>query len=159
MDCLGRSTGERIARYVWRSKPTEDPTIGQPVRCIVAQDEKGQYWAATRIGRGDGQKARYEFWLYPRETKQQAMELSREQTRGFLSMQAESYSNTVTDKKPGEKIVTITMDDGWSVTINAPGRITPAEQRAMARLDRIFKGEKRKPDTHAKRRGRDWPSR
>jgi hypothetical protein len=158
VDCLGRSTGERIARYIWRSKPTRDPIIDRPVRCVVAQDEKGQYWAATRIGRGNGQKSQTEFWE-SFETKERAVAISRNQTRAFLSTQAESYSNTATDKKPGEKIVEITMDDGWSVAVNAPGKISPAEQRAMEMLDRIGKGKQTRPKAPARRGDREWPSR
>jgi len=159
VDCLGRDTGERLARYVWRSKPTLDPTVNRPVRCIVGQDEKGRYWAATRIGRANGQKAQTEFWLQPSETKQQAMATSREQTRSFLSTQAELYSDTVTGKKPGEKIVEVTMDDGWSICINAPGKLSPAERRVMALLDGPGRGKQEQPKSPAKIRSRDWPSR
>ena len=159
MDCLGRSTGERVARYVWRSKPTRSPYTGRAVRALVVQDQKGQYWDATRIGRGDGQKARHEFWLEPSKTKEQAMAMSRQQTREYLGAEAELYSNTVTGKKPGEQIVKITMDDGWSVAINAPGKISPAEQRAIAMFERLGKGKQEAPKAPAKRSSRDWPSR
>jgi len=158
-DTLGRNTGERIARYVWRSKPTQNPVNGRAVRCIVAQDEKGQYWAGARIGRANGQKAQTEFWLQPSETKQQAMATSRELARSFLSTQAELYSDTGTGKRPGEKIVEVTMDDGWSVGINAAGKISPTERRVMALLDGSGKGEQQRPKSIAKSQSRDWPSR
>jgi hypothetical protein len=135
MDYLGRSTGENMARYVWRSKPTYDPTTERPVRCIVIQDEKGKYWAATRTGGGNGQKASCEYWD-SWETAERAMAVSREATRGLLSTGAELYANTITDKKPGEQIVKITMDDGWSVAINAPGRVSVRTRtgKAMSRF-------------------------
>jgi hypothetical protein len=155
IDFLGRSTGERIARYVWRSKPTRSPVSGRQVRCLVAQDEKGRYWDATRIGRGDGQKARHEFWLEPSATKERAMAMSRQQTREYLSAEAELYSNTITDKKRGEQIVKITMDDGWSVTINAPEKPAPPSP-AFARVMKLFEefGSDKKPPQKSRSRGR-----
>jgi hypothetical protein len=157
-DWRGRGTGEIVARYAWRSKPTQSPAIDRPVRCIVAQDEKGQYWAGTRIGRGNGKNAETEFWQ-PFETKERAVAVSREVTRSFLSMQAEVYADTVTGKKPGEQMVKVTMDDGWSVAIHAAGRITPGE----AKLQALFGGTgKSKPPSRQpskKDRGWNWPSR
>lgn len=158
LDTSGRNTGERLAQYVWRSKPTQDPTIGRPVRCVVAMDEKGQYWAATRIGSGNGKKAQTEFWE-AFSTKDRAVFISRDQTRSFLATHAELCSTTVTGKKPGEEIVKITMDDGWSVAINAPGRITPGERRVMALLDMVGKGKHRKPKSPGKAPKREGPSR
>jgi hypothetical protein len=149
----------RLQRYVWRSKPTKSPLTGRHVRCIVAQDEKGQYWAGTRIGRGDGRKAEHELWEQC-ETKQQAMAISRQQVRGFLSTDAEFYSETVTGKKPDEKIVRVTMDDGWSVAINAPeppSSPSPAFVRVMKMfkaLDNKKEPAKRLP-SRAGRRGID----
>jgi hypothetical protein len=153
-DWHGDSTGQRIARYVWRSKPTRSPITDRPIRCIVAQDEKGGYWAATRTGRGGGQKAQYELWE-PCDTKQQAMAISRQQARGLISVHAELYSNTVTDKKPGEKIVEITMDDGWSVAINAPERPGPTCP-AFARVMKLFNQfeSNKKPPQRPRSRGR-----
>jgi hypothetical protein len=153
-DWQGRSFGERVARYVWRSKPTRSPVTDRPVRCIVAQDEKGQYWAATRTGQGDGQKPQYELWE-PCATKQEAMAISRQQARVMLGTEAELYSNTVTDKGPGEQIVKITMDDGWSVTINAPGKPappSPAFKRVMKLFDEL--GSDTKPPQKSPSRGR-----
>jgi hypothetical protein len=149
VDGLGRSTGERIARYVWRSKPTLDPVTGRSIRCIVAQDEKGQYWSGTRIGRGNGQKASHEYWD-SWKTMDRAMSVSREATRSFLATTAELYSSTVTDKKPGEKIVT--MDDGWSVKINAPGKISPSERGVMKIFDQL--GSNKTPSQKPRSRGR-----
>jgi len=70
------------------------------------------------------------------ETAERAMAVSREATRGLLSTGAELYANTITDKKPGEQIVKITMDDGWSVAINAPGRVSVRTRtgKAMSRF-------------------------
>jgi hypothetical protein len=80
IDSFNKLSGEKIARYVWRSKPTRSPLSGRPVRCIVAQDEKGRYWAGLRIGRGDGQKVQYEMWEACK-TKQEAISISRQQAR------------------------------------------------------------------------------
>jgi hypothetical protein len=158
LDWNGISTGDRIARYVWRSKPTHDPVTGRAVRCIVAQDEKGKYWAATRTGYGNGQKAICEYWD-SWDTAQKAQAVSREATRGLISTRAELYANTVTGKRPGEQIIKVTMDDGWSVAINAPGKTSPAEQRTLAMIDRIGKGKQTRPEAPARRRDRAWPSR
>jgi hypothetical protein len=154
IDSFNNFSGEKLARYVWRSKPTRSPLTGRQVRCVVAQDEKGRYWAGLRIGRGNGQKAEYEMWETCR-TKQEAISISRQQARIALSTAAELYANTIKDKKPGEQIVKVTMDDGWSVAINAPGRVSPAEARVM----KLFEGHGKKKESPAKSlsRGR-WPS-
>ena len=143
IDSLKELSGERIARYVWRSKPTRSPLSDRQVRCIVAEDEKGRYWAGLRIGRGHGQKAEYELWETCK-TKQEAMSISRQQGRMLLSTHAELYSNTVTGKGPGEKNVEVTMDDGWKVAINAPGAPraeSPESKRLMGLLNRIGSGK------------------
>jgi hypothetical protein len=179
VDCLGKDSGASIARYVWRSKPTQSPHTGRAVRGVVAQDEKGQYWSGTRVGPGKGAKAEYEFWLHPSKTINEAVAEAREHTRGFVGMEAELYAKTITDKKPGEEIVKVTMDDGWSVAINAPDqseRITPGFTRLMNMLigyesktkpheksQRICdalgskgKGKKTSPE---RKPARGWPSR
>lgn len=88
------------------------------MRCVVAQDESGGYRAAIRIGRGDGARFEVEFAKEQFATKEVAIEASREITRGFLSADAEQYASRVTGKKPGEEIVRVRMDDGWSTSIN-----------------------------------------
>jgi len=135
-DWRGKITGERIARYVWRSKPTRSPLTDRPIRCIVAQDEKGQYWAATRTGRGDGQNAEYEMWESC-ASKQEAMVISRQIALGVLACQAEMYSDGVNDKR---------------VAINAPGRHSPAEARVMKLFNRV--GSNKKPPEKPQSRGR-----
>lgn len=159
IDCIGRNTGASVARYIWRSKPTQDPSTGLAVRCLVAQDDKGRFWAGTRIGRGSTNPARHEYWLGPCATKQEAMQFSREQTREFLFACASIASDAITPKKPGEKLVEVKMDDGWSVAINAPGKLAPAERRAMATLDGLGKGTQTKSTTPKRSMARDWPSR
>jgi hypothetical protein len=158
LDTLGRSTGERLVRYVWRSKPTLDPTTSRHIRCLVAQDEKGQHWAATRIGRGDGNAPKVYFWE-AFQTKDRAMAISREQTRSIVATRAELYADTVNDKKPGEKIVEVTMDDGWSVRINAPEKPAPPSRALTALLDRLGQGKKIESESPAKRKTRSGPSR
>jgi hypothetical protein len=179
VDCFERSTGASIARYVWRSKPIQSPHTGRAVRGIVAQDENGRYWSGTRVGPGKSAKAEYEFWLHPSRKINEAVAVARDHTRGVVEMEAELYARTITDKKPGEEIVKVTMDDGWSVAINAPDRserITPGFTRLMNMLNgyegntkpqdksqRIFdaldskgKGKKTPPEGKP---GRGWPSR
>jgi hypothetical protein len=141
IDSLKGISGARVVRYIWRSKPTRSPLSGRPVRCIVAQDEEGRYWAGLRIGRGDGKKAQYEMWETCK-TKQEAMSISRQQARLLLGTHAEFHSDSVKEKKPGEQIVKVTMDDGWSVAINAPGRVSPAEARVMKLFDKLDSNEK-----------------
>ncbi len=156
VDYLGNETGEHVQRFVWRSKPTKSPLTGSPVRCVVAQDEKGQYWGAARIG---GEKPKYEFWCQPFATKQQATAAARGQTRDFLAADCEQYSQTVSAKKPGEKIVEVRMDDGWRLSINAPGRLSPAQRKAIAIFEKLGKGKQGPTKAPEKKRSRDWPSR
>ena len=83
------------------------------------------------------------------------MAISRQQARSLLSMHAELYSNAITDKKPGEQIVKITMDDGWSVAINAPerpGPPSPAAERVMKLFDEL--GSNKKAPHQSRSRGR-----
>jgi hypothetical protein len=128
------NSGFTLQEYVWRSKPTNSPLTGRPVRCVVGQDEHGQFRAATRIGLAKGGMGGVQtrFAEEPFGTKERAIEAARELTRDFLRVEAECYANTVTNTLPGEQIVRVEMDDGWSMAINAPGAISPEEARVSA---------------------------
>jgi hypothetical protein len=153
VDSFNKISGAGIARYVWRSKPTRSPLSGRSVRCIVAQDEEGRYWAGLRIGRGGGQKSQFELWETC-ETKQEAISISRQQGRMLLSTHAEFCASTAEDKKRGEQIVKVTMDDGWSVEINAPGRLSPAEARVRKVFEGLGKRKESPPKSPARGRTR-----
>ena len=157
INCSGRDTGERIAQFVWRSKPTSSPHTGRAVRCIVAQDEKGQYWPGTRIGPAKGGKAEYEFWTESSTKPNEAIAVAREHTREFVGMEAELYSENIKGKKPGEQIVKVSMDDGWSVAINAPEKPplpTPGFSRLMKMLDGYGSNKKSPQKCRLRPRGR-----
>ena len=132
------SIGFVLQTFVWRSKPTRSPATGRPVRCVVGQDEHGRFRAAMRIGVAKDGSGDVEttFAVESFATKEQAIEASREFTRDFLRAEAECYAGTVTNKRPGEQIVRVEMDDGWSLAINQAGVISPEEERVMA----IFAG-------------------
>lgn len=143
--------GFRLQRYAWRSKPTMSPLTGRAVRCVVGVDEQGGFRAATRIGCGEGQTFETKFAVESFGSKDQAIQASRGLTRDFLSHEAEVYANGVKDKRPGQEIVRVDMDDGWSTAINAAGSISPAKARVM----KVFEGPGRKqPDKKYPLRGR-----
>jgi hypothetical protein len=152
--------GFRLQRYVWRSKPTASPLTGRPVRCVVGQDENGQFRPATRIGLGKEPNPAIEtkFAIEPFSSKAEATQASRELTRDFLAGEAEVYSQQVKDTKPGQQIVKVEMDDGWSMAINAAGRITPEERRVMQLLSGDVTQKKHGEKTAVKRRDRNYPS-
>jgi hypothetical protein len=118
LDYLGRDTGARMAHITWRSKPTLSPLTKQPVRCIVVEDGKGQFWTGHRAGSKDGVGS-YEFYSEPLKDRGEAIVEARNSTRSYLACQAEFYSERTEGKRPGREIVRVTMDDGWSVAIRA----------------------------------------
>jgi len=61
IDYVGRKTGTSMTGYAWRSKPTRSPLTGRAVRCVVVQDDKGQFWAGARMGRVAGNDATMSF--------------------------------------------------------------------------------------------------
>jgi hypothetical protein len=92
-------------------------------------------------------------------TSKHAIDEARHSTREALSDEAEMYAHKMrSHAQPGKEIVRVTMDDGWSVAINAPGRVTPAEHRVMALFKDMGKGKQERPKAQNKGRGRDWPS-
>jgi hypothetical protein len=51
-------------------------------------------------------------------------------TRAWISAAVESYADSGKEPmKPGEQIIKVQMDDGWSVEINAPGKLSPLEAK------------------------------
>lgn len=120
-----------LEKYIWRSAPATCSLPGAAIRCVVGQDEQGWFRAGTRLGRDEeGAKAQTMFapLLFP--DKQAAIEFSREMTREFIWAEAECYADNVkTPMKPGEQIIRVQMDDGWSVEINARGRLSPLETK------------------------------
>jgi hypothetical protein len=112
IDCVGKATGAVIERYAWRSGATQSPFTGQPVRAIVAQDERGQYWGGVRIGPGNGAKQQNEFWTEPFQHKEDGIKVARELTRSFLSKDAEQQADRMPKAYDGRELVRVKMDDG-----------------------------------------------
>jgi hypothetical protein len=125
-----------LQRYVWRSAPATCSLPGGAIRCVVGQDEHGWFRAGTRLGREvNEEKAQTMFAGEHFADKRAAIECSREMTRAYISAEAECYADSVKKPmSPGERIIKVQMDDGWSVEINAPGRLSPLE----AKLKEIF---------------------
>ena len=147
-----------MVRITWRSKPATSPLTGKAVRCVVVEDGNGRYWSGHRLGSKDN-GSQYEFWSEPLQDKRQAISDARHSTRSFLAIHAEVYSQQFKDAQAGKEIVRVTMDDGWSVAIHAPGRLTPGERKLIALFDRLGKGRQAEPKAAAKRKGREGPSR
>jgi hypothetical protein len=149
--------GFRLQKYVWRSKPTASPLTGRSVRCVVGQDEHGKFRAATRVGRdnerGDIQTT---FATESFSNKEEAIAASRDITRDYLNGEAQGYANTVTRAmKPGEQIVKVEMDDGWSTQINAPGKLDPVESRVQKIFNQMGEGKKPRKEGPKESRVRD----
>ena len=159
IDYFGRRTGATLQEYVWKSKPTRSPYTDRAVRCVVVEDEMGRYWGGARIGPGDGEKGRNELWIHPFRTKEAAMKLAREFARSFLTAEAEQQANDMPNAAQGKELVRVTMDDGWSVAINAPAPKVADKARLEAFFERLAKSSKMPSPEQKKGRSRDWPSR
>jgi hypothetical protein len=85
---------------------------------MVVEDGKGRFWTGHRVGSKDG-VGNYEFYSEPLKDRGEAMIEARNSTRSYLACQAEFYSERTEGKRPGQEIVRVTMDDGWSVAIRA----------------------------------------
>jgi len=120
-----------LQRYVWRSAPATASLPGAAIRCIVGQDEHGKFRPGIRIGQFENNgKAQTIFTENQFLTKQEAVQFSREMTRAYIWGEAECYADSVKKSmKPGEQIIKVQMDDGWSVEINAPGELSPLEAK------------------------------
>jgi hypothetical protein len=121
----------QLQRYVWRSAPATCSLGGGAIRCIVAQDEHGKFRPGIRVAEFENAgRAQTIFTGDQFVTKQEAVQSSREMTRAWISAEAESYAASVKEPmKPGEQIIKVQMDDGWSVEINAPGKLSPLEAK------------------------------
>jgi hypothetical protein len=160
IDYIGGPTGATVKSYEWKSQPTRGPFTGRPIRAIVVKDKFGRLWGGIRFGASATEKARTEFWGKHFNFRNDAIEEARHSTREALSAEAEMYSQKMRpNAQPGKEIVRVTMDDGWSVAINAPGRISPGERRVMALFEDMGKGTQERPKAQNKGRGRDWPAR
>jgi len=128
----------QLQRYVWRSAPATASLPGSAIRCIVVQDEHGKFRPGIRIGRSpNGWKAETIFTDDQFVTKQEAVQFSREMTRSYISAEAECYADSVKEPMtPGEQIIKVQMDDGWSVEINASGKLSPLEEKLKEIADR-----------------------
>jgi hypothetical protein len=157
---IGGPTGATINSYEWRSQPTRGPFTGKPIRAIVVRDEYGRCWGGIRFGASATENARTEFWGKHFNFKSDAIDEARHSAREALCAEAQIYTQKMLPRaQPGEEIVRVTMDDGWSYSINAPGSLSPAKRRVMALFQGIGKGKETKTEAPAKRPGRDWPSR
>jgi hypothetical protein len=135
-----------LQRYVWRSAPATCSLPGGAIRCVVGQDEHGWFRAGTRLGREENdEKAQTMFAEDEFDTKEEAIEFSREMTRAYISAEAECYADSVRKPmSPGERIIKVEMDDGWSVEINAAGKISPLEEKLKEIFERsVADGETR----------------
>jgi hypothetical protein len=156
VDYVGCPTGVTVKSYEWKSQPALGPFTGKAIRAIAVKDEFGRFWGGIRFGASATEKARNEFGSKPFEFRNDAVNEARHSARAALSAEAEIYSQKIRpNAQPGKEIVRVTMDDGWSVAINAAGRISPAERRVMTLFDEMGKGKQ----PQQKDRGRGWPSR
>jgi len=149
IDYVGRKTGTSMTGYAWRSKPTRSPLTGRAVRCVVVQDDKGQFWAGARMGPGGGERCHNELWSEPFSAKDGAVKESRSMTRDFLSAHTEMAAMTENQTrrfKPGEVMASASMDDGWRIEIRAPERMSAAAKYAI----RAFKKACEKQDQRQK---------
>lgn len=141
----------RLRRYAWRSRAAASPLEGKQVRGVVVQDESGKFHSGMRVNEAHG-RVRSEFSREGFETRQQAIPGAREMARGELSLDAERHAASIRGKrfKPGETMVSVGMDDGWEVRINAPGKLEPAELEATRRhcadfLKEVMEGSTGRP--------------
>jgi hypothetical protein len=144
----------QLQRYVWRSAPATCSLPGGAIRCIVGQDEHGTFRPGIRLGRSpDGGKAQTIFTDDQFLTKEEAVQASREMTRAYIWAEAECYADSVKKSmKPGERIIKVQMDDGWSVQINAPGKLSPLEEKLVEMAERSMADGKTQPSS----RGRSY---
>jgi hypothetical protein len=150
----------QLERYVWRSPPTKSPMTGHPVRCVVAQDDEGRFRAGTRINGGGPAVVETDYFQVPFATKEEAIQAAREITRDFLSAEAELYSARATNTKPGEELVRVVMDDGWSVSINAAEKPSATPGKTAQDLLGAFENPAKERAPHAVNdKTKSYPSR
>ncbi len=141
-----------LQRYVWRSAPATWSSPGAAIRCVVGQDEHGKFRPGIRVGRSpNGWNLQTIFANEQFLTKEEAVQASREMTRAYISAEAECYADSVKrSMKPGERIIKIQMDDGWSVQINAPGKLSPLEAKLMEMAERGMAGAETRSSPRAR---------